>query len=232
MSLVHEAGAEDMYFSVDVEADGPVPGLHSMLSIGIVALHPDHVTEESVFYEVLETLPGATQNPETMEWWSGFPAQFVEARANPVHPHLVMIGIDCWVRGQVARMEGLLGRKFKPVFVAYPAVFDFAFYAYYAHRFAGRSVFGFSALDMASVAMGMLGGHYNQQGRSVWPDYWVTEQNKVAKHNALGDARQQAEMFREIVTGLRVANAARAAPAKEFLESLAQSGHLPKKAET
>jgi hypothetical protein len=100
-------------------------------------------------------------------------------------------------------MEGLLGRKFKPVFVAYPAVFDFAFYAYYAHRFVGRSVFGFSALDMASVTVGMLGGHYNQQGRSVWPDNWVAERNRVAKHNALGDARQQAEMFREIVTCLR-----------------------------
>ena len=29
--------AEERYISVDIEADGPVPGLHSMLSLGAVA---------------------------------------------------------------------------------------------------------------------------------------------------------------------------------------------------
>ncbi len=42
------AGSED-YVSVDIEADGPVPGLHSMLSLGAVAHDSNALTDISHF---------------------------------------------------------------------------------------------------------------------------------------------------------------------------------------
>lgn len=58
MSIDVVVGAEDMYFSVDVETDGPVPGAHSMLSIGVVALGRD-LRPVGTFYRRLVPLQGA-----------------------------------------------------------------------------------------------------------------------------------------------------------------------------
>jgi hypothetical protein len=44
----------------------------------------------------------------------------------------------------------------KPVFVGYPAGFDFLFVYWYLIRFAGESPFGFSALDIKIYAMALL----------------------------------------------------------------------------
>jgi hypothetical protein len=44
----------------------------------------------------------------------------------------------------------------KPVFVGYPAGFDFLFVYWYLIRFAGESPFSFSALDIKTYAMAVL----------------------------------------------------------------------------
>jgi hypothetical protein len=199
----------EMFFSVDVETDGPVPGLHSMLSIGIVALHPETLEECDSFYRKLDPPPGATQNADTMKWWAGFPEQYAEATRNPKDPGSVMFYLDDWVREQTARFSSRAGMSSTsrvsptPVFVAYPAAFDFGFYAYYAHMYVGRSVFGFVALDMASLAMGSNRGAYDDQTKKKWPEEWVEPQDRVALHHALDDARQQADIFRRMMRTIR-----------------------------
>ena len=50
-------------------------------------------------------------------------------------------------------LKALPGR---PVFVAYPAGFDFLFVYWYLIRFAGESPFSHSALDMKTYAMAVL----------------------------------------------------------------------------
>ncbi len=55
-----------IYVVVDIEADGPVAGLYSMLSIGAVATTKDE--ETSSFYRTILPLEGAAQEPSTMEW--------------------------------------------------------------------------------------------------------------------------------------------------------------------
>ena len=58
---------KEIYVSTDVETDGPIPGPHSMLSLGSAAYLPDK-TLVSTFSAILELPPGASGHPRTMEW--------------------------------------------------------------------------------------------------------------------------------------------------------------------
>ena len=202
----------EMYFSVDVETNGPVPGLHSMLSIGVSALHPVTLEEVDHFYRtLLVLLRDADENPDTMKWWAGFPEQYAAATRDPSPPWEVMTDLDAWVRSLVEDRFAIRDasgaapslRPRVPIFVAYPVAFDFGFYNYYAHRFVGRSAFGFVGLDMASLAMGFNGGAYDDQIKKKWPDEWVKPADRVAIHHALDDARQQADIFRRMMRTIR-----------------------------
>lgn len=58
----------EFYVSTDVETDGPIPGPHSMLSLGSAAYRADKTLIGS-FEANLNTLPGAQGDPDTMAWW-------------------------------------------------------------------------------------------------------------------------------------------------------------------
>ena len=62
----------EIYVSIDVEADGPIPGPHSMLSFASAAFLADK-TLLSTFIANLETLPDAMAHPKTMEFWQTQP---------------------------------------------------------------------------------------------------------------------------------------------------------------
>src|SRR5882672_10910769 len=135
----------EIYVSTDVETDGPIPGPNSMLSFGSAAYRADK-TLLSTFTANLETLPNASAHPVTMAWWKQQPAAWAECRRNPQDPGMAMREYFAWVK----RLPG------KPVFVAYPAGFDFLFVYWYLIRFTGESPFSHSALDIKTYAMAML----------------------------------------------------------------------------
>lgn len=136
---------DEIYVSTDVETDGPIPGPHSMLSFASAAYRSDK-TLVSTFSANLETLPGASGHPDTMAWWNQNAAAWEACRKSREPPDVAMQRYLAWVRG-------LPGR---PVFVAYPAAFDFLFVYWYLVRFAGESPFSHSALDIKTYAMAML----------------------------------------------------------------------------
>src|SRR5262245_43577038 len=127
----------EIYVSTDVESDGPIPGPHSMLSFASAAYRSDK-TLVGTFEANLTLLPGAQGDPKTMAWWSGQPDAWAACRANLRDPAEVMPKYVAW-------LKSLPG---KPVFVAYPAAFDFMFVYWYMIRFAGESPFSHSALDI------------------------------------------------------------------------------------
>jgi len=127
----------EIYVSTDVESDGPIPGPHSMLSFASAAYRADK-TLLSTFAANLELLPGAAGHPDTMRWWAEQPDAWNAARQNLEAPELAMHRYVSW-------LKGLPG---KPVFVAYPAGYDFLFVYWYLMRFAGESPFSHSALDI------------------------------------------------------------------------------------
>lgn len=186
----------EMFYSVDIESDGDCPGTSSMLSIGIVSLDPETMEPHEEFYRTLKRLPDARPMNETMEWWDKFPQQWAETRKDPMEPAAVMLEIEEFVKTNLKAASGAFKKEFVPVFVASPAGFDFTFYYYYAHRFLGRSVFGFSALDLKSYCMALLGCPYRLVKRNRKPE-WISDLPHT--HNALEDARQQADEFRKIL---------------------------------
>ena len=94
------------------------------------------------------------------------------------------------MRDFLAWVDTLNGRA---VFVAYPTGFDFTFMYWYMIRFAGRSPFSFSALDMKSFAMALLDSGYRDATKRNMPRRWFSKRRHT--HVALDDAIEQGELF-------------------------------------
>ena len=90
----------------------------------------------------------------------------------------------------VAWLESLPGL---PVFVGYPAAFDFMFVYWYMMRFVGRSPFSFSALDIKTMAMVLLRRDYRRSTKSAMPRRWFDD--VPHRHVALDDALEQGALF-------------------------------------
>ena len=172
----------EIYISTDVETDGPIPGPHSMLSLGSAAYTADKRllgTSSANF----ETLPGAAAHPETAAWWATQPEAWAACRGDLEAPEAVMKRYVAWI-------DALPG---KPVFVAYPAGFDFLFVYWYLMRFAGRSPFSHSALDMKTFAMAVLRKDYRASSKQNMPKHWFDD--LPHSHVALDDAIEQGALF-------------------------------------
>ena len=172
----------EIYVSTDVETDGPVPGLYSMLSIGSAAYLPDK-TLVSGFSANLETLAGASTHPETMAWWKTQPHAWQSSRTNVQDPETAM-------RSYLAWLKLLPGT---PVFVAYPASFDFMFVCWYLTRFTGENPFGWFALDIKSYAMSLLKTDFLDTVKRKMPRHWFDDLPYT--HKALDDAISQGALF-------------------------------------
>jgi hypothetical protein len=172
----------EIYVSTDVETDGPIPGPHSMLSFASAAYQSDK-TLLTTFAANLETLPGASGDPRTMEWWSSQPEAWAACRQNARPPEAAM-------RAYLAWLKGLPGRV---VFVAYPAAFDFMFVAWYLVRFTGENPFSHAALDIKSYAMAVLKTPFRATVKRMMPRRWFDP--LPHRHIALDDAIEQGALF-------------------------------------
>ncbi len=173
---------KEIYISTDVETDGPIPGINSMLSFGSAAYLPDK-TLLGTFSINLETLPEAKSDPKTMDWWRTQPKAWLAQRENLQSPELAMPKYLQWV-------ESIPG---KPVFVAYPAAFDFMFVYWYLIRFTGKSPFSHSALDIKTLAMALLKIGYRDATKRRMPRHWFDDLPHT--HLALDDAIEQGALF-------------------------------------
>mgnify|MGYP006277553359 FL=1 len=181
---------QEIYVSVDVETDGPIPGPHSMLSIGCAAYLADK-TLISTFSANLETLPGAAGHPRTMAWWQTQKPAWDAHRKNCVPPEKAMKDLVTWVRA----LPGV------PVFVAFPVTFDFMFVQWYLFKFAGTAPFAHSGLDIRTMAMTMRNSSWQCSSREHLPQHWNDPLPHT--HVALDDALEQGAMFCNMLAQLR-----------------------------
>lgn len=180
----------ELFFSIDIEADGPYPLDYSMLSFG-VAVFTASGKRLDTYSANLETLPEARQDPDTMEWWKGQSEAWEAHRKNIRPPQEVMPEFVKWVKDVCKKHKG------KAVFVGYPAGFDFTFMYVYMRKFAGESPFSFSALDVKSYAMAVLGVDFRDATKRKFPKRWFG--TKRHNHIAVDDAIEQGEMFCNIL---------------------------------
>jgi hypothetical protein len=176
----------EIYVSTDIESDGPIPGPNSMLSFGSAAFTADKKMI-ATFDRNLELLPGATGAPDTMAWWATQPEAWEACRTELVTPENAMVDYVSW-------LKALPG---KPVFVGYPAGYDFLFIYWYLIRFAGESPFSFSALDIKTYAMAVLRIDFRETTKKRMPSNWFDDVPHT--HVALDDAIEQGRLFCNIL---------------------------------
>lgn len=164
------------FFVVDVEADGPVPGIYSMLSIGVVALTSESIRYCPGFYKELR--------PQT----SNFVREAMDVNGldrdklmiEGLDPRVVMPAFAAWINSNST------GR---PIFISDNNGFDFAFVNYYFHRFYGENPFGWSSRRMGDLWCG-----YQNDTYAPWKHMRKTKHT----HNALDDAKGNAEALLEM----------------------------------
>ena len=173
---------KEIYISVDIETNGPIPSDFSMLSFGAAAFDTDG-NLLSTFSANLETLPNATEDPATMAWWAMNQGAYLKTREAIQDPKIAIQDFISWVNAFNA----------KPVFVAYPSGFDFTWMYWYMVHFVGRSPFSFSALDIKSYAMAVLKTEYRKSTKKNMPKHWFPEEKHT--HIAVEDAIEQGRLF-------------------------------------
>ena len=184
-----------LYVVCDIEADGPIPGPHSMISLGAVATWGDHGEVDS-FQINLEPLPGSSPYPPTMRWFEEeAPEALAFARRDPRPPEEAIQAFMGWVRGLPAPR----------VFVAHPAGFDYMWIRWYIFRYFAAEVrsptleplFIDGALDLPSLAMGALGRPFARSFRPDLPAAWLG--GHAHSHRAIDDARGYASLLSHLL---------------------------------
>ena len=176
----------EIYISTDIETDGPIPSDNSMLSLGAAAFTKDGKML-GTFSANLEVLPGATADPDTMNWWGKNKEAYDATRKDIQDPKQAIGNYITWANG--------LGGK--PVFVGYPAGFDFLFVYWYIRHFGYESPFSFSALDIKTYAMAVMKSEYRQSTKKNMPRHWFPKDKHT--HIAVDDAIEQGKLFINIL---------------------------------
>ena len=177
-------GKREAFVSVDIEADGPIPGEFSMSSFGAVLVD----APEQTYYRELRPIS---------EKWDPRAA----AVAGLDREKLIAEGAapEDAMRDFAAWLDEVCATR-RPVLVAFNASFDWMWMHWYFVKYLGRDPFGISGLDIKAYAMGAL-------ARERWSETTKRELMKDRRlhtdlphtHHALDDAREQADLFAKLL---------------------------------
>ena len=177
---------KETYISVDVESSGPIPGVYSLLSIGACVVGANGEN----FYVEVQPINDAYV-PEAIEV-AGKPMN--EFALSGQTPESAMKSFRDWL----VRVT----EKTSPVFVGFNAPFDWSFINWYFHSYLGENPFGIGGIDIKSFYMGMSGCSWDDTRSSHIPVNF--KGHSPHTHNALDDAKEQAEMFERMQKAAKV----------------------------
>ncbi|MET7617368.1 3'-5' exoribonuclease [Streptomyces sp. NPDC005408] len=182
-----------LYFSVDIEADGPIPGPYSMISLGAaVAGRQDgdgYAPEDPEAYTFYRELRPISEDfvPEALAV-SGLDRDRLIAEGS--EPAVALAEFSDWVR------EVSPGAQ--PVMCGYPASYDWTFLYWYLIRFTGASPFGHSGcLDMKTLYATKARLPLRAVAKGTMPRELLSRRPHT--HHALDDAIEQAELFSNLM---------------------------------
>lgn len=185
--------AIDAYFSADVETDGPIPGPFSMLSFALVyagrydgrEYQRPKKFDQSMYWELK---PISLEYQEEALAVNGLDRSRLAVEGGD--PAQVMTEAATWV--------GRVAQDARPVLVAYPLSFDWAWLYWYFVKFSRTgSPFGYSRCFDLKTAVAVKnripisGAGRERLGVSLRADSPHT-------HHALDDAVAQAEIFSKV----------------------------------
>lgn len=155
------------YIVVDVESDGPIQGIHSMVCFGAVIVEPSLT---KTFYGKVKPISNEWK-PESLQV-SGFSR---EEHLTFDEPSDVMKEFAEWIK------ENSKGR---PIFISDNNGYDFAWINYYFHRYYGSNPFGWSSRRVSDLWCG-----YKNDMFAKWKHFRTTKHT----HNPVDDAMGVAE---------------------------------------
>ena len=178
----------DCYISVDVEADGPIPGPYSMISFGaavagIRSSDGFNATDPATatFYRELRPISDEYV-PEALAVSGLDRSALVRDGADPA---AAMAEFSAWAVATAGQA--------RPVVVAYPACYDWMFLYWYLIRFTGESPFGHSGcLDMKTLYATKADVPLGAAVKGRMPKHLLSRRPHT--HHALDDAIEQAEL--------------------------------------
>jgi hypothetical protein len=165
------------HFVLDVEADGPCPGLYNMISFGIVSvLNP----KTSFLGEVAPILSHAG-----IESARAISAISFETQKTYRDPGEVMAEARDWLMAISA------GKR--AVFWSDNPAFDWQYWNFYCHKYLGENPAGFSARRIGDLDAG-------RRQRPLTTNAWTKWRDTPHTHNPIDDARGNAEGLRWVLT--------------------------------
>lgn len=182
-----------LYISVDIEADGPIPGPYSMLSLGAAVAGRQDAEgfeaadpEARTFYQELRPI-SADFVPEALAV-SGLDRERLGTEG--AEPAVALAEFSQWVRE--------VGQGAQAVMCGYPASYDWTFLYWYLIRFTGESPFGHSGcLDMKTLYATKAGLPLRAVAKGTMPRELLSRRRHT--HHALDDAVEQAELFANLM---------------------------------
>lgn len=182
-----------LYISVDVEADGPIPGPYSMLSFGAAVAGRQDAEgyeaadlEDVTFYRELRPISGDFV-PEALAVSGLDRGRLLVEGAEPA---VALAEFTAWVRE--------VSRGAQPVMCGYPASYDWTFLYWYLMRYAGESPFGHSGcLDMKTLYATKARLPLRAVSKLTMPPELLSRRRHT--HHALDDAIEQAELFSNLM---------------------------------
>ena len=185
----------DVYFSVDVETDGPIPGPYSMLSFAIVEAGMFDGKRfvrrrtRDPFYQELRPI-SESFDPEALAVSGLDRERLVKEGASPA---TAMNRAAEWIAEH--SIDGT------PVLVAYPLSFDWTWLYWYFIRFLGTSPFKHSrCFDLKTAVSVSLKRPLSSSGLKQLPD--ELKSGARLSHHALADASDQAEILAKLFESL------------------------------
>lgn len=183
----------EVYFSIDVEATGPIAGKHSILQLATTAFTKDDLL--GTWSANLEELPGAGWDPATKAWWNKQDqAIFTKIRQNLQKPGTATRDWDRWVRSFGSRPK---------VAVASPTGYDWTLLAYYIYSFIpgwdaeDRTPFKHRCLDIRSYSAAYLNKGYLESSKADLEH--LRPKNIPHNHDAAQDSLEQAVFFQNLL---------------------------------
>jgi len=164
------------HFVLDVEADGPCPGLYNMISFGLVSVFDPKLSFLGEVSAVVDS-PGiaGARNVSGISF---------EAQKAFRSPETVMKDARAWLA------EHADGKRVS-LWSDNPA-FDWQFWNWYCHKFIGDNPAGFSARRIGDLDAGRRKEPLNTNA-------WKKRRATAHTHNPVDDARGNAEALRWIL---------------------------------
>lgn len=197
----------DVYISLDVEADGPIPGPtgwgYSMLSLGacvaglldsagFVRVEPS----DDVFYVELQPISDDVVPQALAVCESALSMTRAELCKRGTDPRAAMHEFVAWVKAMEVKYRG------RAVGVGWPSSWDFGTWVFwYLTRFAGESPFSHGQhRDIRDVLATKMELPVRGMTKKTIPRNLVPRRRHT--HNARDDAIEQAELFANVMAGL------------------------------